>query len=637
MLRLAIDTTDPVQRRHVERMYSAAYRVHRALRRRARARARAYRAAHHERARNPAAVRERLRLSREAYERDAYQHLDQAPHLRRYMTKALAMHLADSVWNGTERSLFRDASGKTHGMPRVGGWFEFRRLPGRARSHTTPRKWETFRLHGTLAGHRASYSSSDGTFFQPHRMRAVAIPSSWWDYDGPLAVVFTGLAGGSLVLPVRLPSAPSNQPILDHHLSDPSRWHKIDLVRYRDPTSPGGWRYEAHLMVLVAPYVAPSTRARREAVVIAHAERRGGIDVNVSNITVASHEAGGDLKITRIERDATSRRGDARRARRERRRQRALDRSRRAANRDHYQLSKRQEKRARRRAAAGLRPLEVIPSGPRKARADGKPLRSYLNDRLSATYRRQRAAAASDAQARTRARRDRARRVASDLVRDHGYRFAIEDATPHAWAAQWGRALSAFAPGTLVSAIRREATAVARMAEHDGGVIAASTRTTALSQHCLCGARVAKQLGDRVHVCASCGTRGDRDAISAVLAACVVWGASSDASSARVDFDVCRSLLDAPSTQIALQDTLPRSISGWQDTLSESNTPSAHDASPSWIRGGHPTSSWWLGESLAWRCVQPWMRLVCTRPSQSGCNREPTCPSVAWPPLRDTS
>jgi hypothetical protein len=53
-------------------------------------------------------------------------------------------------------------------------------------------------------------------------MRAVACRGeSWWSLDGALVVVFTGLPTGEIVLPVRLPSAPSNQPILDHHLADP--------------------------------------------------------------------------------------------------------------------------------------------------------------------------------------------------------------------------------------------------------------------------------------------------------------------------------------------------------------------------------------------------------------------------------
>jgi hypothetical protein len=241
VLRLPLDTHDPVQRARVEAMFGAAYQLRRAVQRDARDRARAYWAATHERSRDPSAARDRLGLSRTALERAAYAHLDGAPHLRRFATKALVMHLADSVWTATERHLFRDARGGRHGMPRVGRWLDFTRLPGRARSHTKANKWETFRLHGSLAGHRAAYTNTAGDFVQPRHLRPVT-SAAWWSYTGPLAVVFTGLPGGALVLPVRLPTAPCNQPILDHHLADPSRWHKVDLVRRRDPNAPGGWR-----------------------------------------------------------------------------------------------------------------------------------------------------------------------------------------------------------------------------------------------------------------------------------------------------------------------------------------------------------------------------------------------------------
>jgi hypothetical protein len=244
------------------------------------------------------------------------------------------------VWTAAERHLFADARGKRHGLPRVSRWHDFTRLPGRARSHTRASKWETVRLCGSLAGHRARYTDQRGDFVQPRRLRPVH-SDAWWSYDGPLAVVFTGLAEGPLVLPVRLPTAPSNQPILDHHLADPSRWHKIDLVRRRDPSRPGGWRYEAHLMVLTTPYVSPSAAARRATVAIEAMDRTAGVDVNVSNVTVASHDLGCAIRVTRIVRDAPQEQRDRRRSRRERRRQRALDRSRRAMNRAQYQLSRR--------------------------------------------------------------------------------------------------------------------------------------------------------------------------------------------------------------------------------------------------------------------------------------------------------
>ncbi|MFI5372946.1 MAG: transposase, partial [Candidatus Eisenbacteria bacterium] len=491
------------------------------------------------------------------------------------MTKALAMHLADEVWNATERHLFPDASGKRFGMPRIGRWLDFTRLPGRARSHTKSRKWETFRLHGSLAGHRAAYTRSDGRFCEPNHLRGVA-SDAWWTHDGPLAVVFTGLSDGALVLPVRLPSAPSNQPMLDHHLADPSRWHKLDLVRHRDPSEVGGWRYEAHLMVLTAPYVAPAVAARRAAAAIATSERRAGIDVNVSNVTVASHVHGGDLQITRIEREAGAREQSLQRSRRERRQQRHLDRSRRASNRAQYQLSRRQDKRARRRAAAGLPPQDVIPHGPRHVRAEGVPLQAYRKDQLSRSYRQGRAALAKANEASARARRDHARTLAAGLVSMHGCRLTVEDCNLTAWARQWGRALAAFSPGTLVAAIEREAARVAELAGA-GGVVRASTQRTALSQHCLCGARAGKTLGERVHQCQACGLRGDRDAVSATLAAFVVFGDRARPASATVDFDASRASLLEPATRTILGDSRRTTYQGWQDIPSESNAHSARD------------------------------------------------------------
>jgi transposase len=573
VLRLALDTHDPVHRARIEAMFGAGYQIRRAVQRDARDRARAYHAARHERSRDPSAVRDRLGLSRTALEHAAYAHLDGAPHLRRFLTKALAMHLADGVWTATERHLFRDARGGRHGMPRVCRWVDFTQLPGRARSHTRANKWETFRLHGSLAGHRAAYANADGDFVQPRHLRAVT-GDAWWSYAGPLAVVFTGLPDGTLVLPVRLPTAPCNQAILDHHLADPSRWHKVDLVRRRDPSAAGGWRYEAHLMVLTAPYVSPRSAARRANATIATMDRAAGIDVNVSNVTIASHADGNDLRLTRIERDAPMKQRARRRARAERRRQRALDRSRRAMNRAQYQLSKRQAKRARRRAERGLPPITTIPMGPRVANAGGRPVQRYRHDRLSASYRRNRAAQVAAAAAATQAKRDHARQVAADLVATHGTHLVVEDTAITTWSRRWGAAVAAFSPGMLVAAIDREARAVAAIAGARGGLERAATRPTALSQHCPCGTRVAKRLGDRVHACHACGLRSDRDAIAAVLASFVVLGEHGNPASARVDYAAAIDALPAIHKALARSSGL-----GWQDTQSESTDLSAREGS----------------------------------------------------------
>ncbi len=573
VIRLALDTSDPVQRRALESMFWTSYQIRRALQRQARGACHAYWAATHERARDAAAVRDRLGLSRTALEHAAYAHLDAAPHLRRHVTKALGMHLADTVWTPIERHLFRDASGGRQGLLHVGRYRDFTRVPGRARSHTKDKKWETFRLHGSLDGHRAAYTDGRGRFVQPRRMDRVD-SDAWWNHRGPLAVVFSGLPSGTLVLPVRLPTAPSSQAHLEHHLAEEARWHKIDLVRRRDPGSPGGWSYEAHLMVLVAPYASPATIARRAQAAIATADRSAGIDANVSNLTIASHHAGKDVLITRIDRSPAVQERDRGRAKRARRLQRALDRSRRAMNRAQYQLSKRQAKRARRRAEAGLRAVQVIPTGARITTTSGRPAQSFRADQRSRTYRRLDAAQAWNAASAAQARRDHARTVAAGLVATHGYRLVVEDVRLSSWSSLWGGALAAFSPGLLIAAIDREARAVGAVAGRAGGVARASTATTALSQHCPCGARVEKRLADRIHACAACGLRADRDAISAVLASFVELSESTLAASARVNYVASAEALGAIRRAVTRS-----SYQGWQDTLSESTGLSARDGS----------------------------------------------------------
>jgi hypothetical protein len=88
----------------------------------------------------------------------------------------------------------------------------------------------------------------------------------------------------------------------------------------------------------------------------------------------------------------------------------------------------------------------------------------------------------------------------------------------------------------LVAALKREC-------EATGGMLArAGTRSTALSQHCLCGARVAKTLAQRIHDCGDCGLHDDRDIVSAMLAACVTLADPDDPRTARVDYRLAHAL-----------------------------------------------------------------------------------------------
>jgi hypothetical protein len=160
-----------------------------------------------------------------------------------------------------------DASGRRHGRPKTGTWWDHTRIPGRARSHTSGRTWETFRLHGTLDGHLAAHrhlkldrtvttpaqaallAPGTGVLAQPWRPKRPGRPAgripagetnpngrpktraaTWWDHTGPLTVVFAGGPDshkGDLVLPVRLPSGAGRWARLLHFLGDPAAWHKM--------------------------------------------------------------------------------------------------------------------------------------------------------------------------------------------------------------------------------------------------------------------------------------------------------------------------------------------------------------------------------------------------------------------------
>lgn len=242
--------------------------------------------------------------------------------------------------------------------------------------------------------------------------------------------------------------------------------------------------------------------------------------------------------------------------------------------------------------------------GPRVARAGGIPLQAYRKDQRSARHRRLSAEQVRDAAATARARKDRARQVAGAIVARHGFQLVVEDVSVTPWASSWGRALAAFSPTTLVTAIDREARAVAVLAGGLGGVERASTRTTALSQHCPCGARVSKHLGDRVHNCLACNLVADRDAVAALLAAFVVLACDHEPASAYVDYDASSRALDE------IQRGLHSSYQGWQDTLSESTDLSARDGSCITWRTSTPASAWWLGETSARHPAQPGMRLA---------------------------
>ncbi|MFF3000139.1 zinc ribbon domain-containing protein [Streptomyces sp. NPDC057950] len=593
VIRLPLDVHRPEDIVRLGQLFASMWSVKRALRRDARAAVDAYWAGDVRREVDAKAWRAALGLSREGMEHRGYRHMERSRHLGHHVTKALVMHQADEVWEGVSRHLFSDASRRRSGRPRTGSWWDYTRIPGRARSHTTARKWETFRLHGTLGGHLAAYQhrgldpailtpgqaaaleAGTKVLEQPRRLTAPERPAgrvptgdttpkgtpktraaTWWDHTGPLTLVFTGgphSRRGDLVLPVRLPSGAGRWLRVLHFLNDPDSWHKVDLVRRRDASAPGGWAYEAHLMVLTRGYASPATRARRETA--AGLDRVGGIDGNVSNLSVVSFPstcdpADGGIRTSRVELSDAERDALEKGRRKERGRKRALDRSRRATTPAQYGLSKRQQARDERRTAAGLPALtDSVPGGARTANKAGVPRQAYRRDILSAGYQVNRARLAEGAATAAAAKDHRARRIAERVVEVHGAWLTVEDCDIRTWYRLWGKALQATTPGRLITAIGREC-------EKAGGqLLRASTFTTKLSQTCMCGAQVKKTLSARVHRCGTCGLTADRDMMSAGLAAHVRLADPGKPSTAGLD------TVQARATQLLFSKGLQEALS----------------------------------------------------------------------------
>ena len=92
-----------------------------------------------------------------------------------------------------------------------------------------------------------------------------------------------------------------------------------------------------------------------------------------------------------------------------------------------------------------------------------------------------------------------------------GSTILTEKLSYNAFQKRWGRSISVRAPRLFLSLLTRKA-------ESAGGqVIEFNTRTTALSQTCLCGQKHKKRLSERVHTC-ECGVTMQRDLFSAYLA-----------------------------------------------------------------------------------------------------------------------
>ena len=536
---LNLDTTAPGVAGRLGNLYFTMFNLRRALQRDAQSLAKQYWGAKDERdALGWKAVAERLGISRSKFEARARRHFQSAGWASEHVSAALVSHMADGVFENLTRHLWSDASGKRHGPLHVTPYHEFATITGRARSHTTANKWETFRLYGSLQGHLDAYRHPNlaagtsveqvlamGAGHQVARQRRSRppAPQRWPHYQGPLVMVFAGGPTSTqpeMVLPVLVPTGSSRWGRLAHFLNDPDTWHKIDLVRRPDANRPGGWRYEMHLLVLNDGYHSPRVRDQLAA---APRDRVACVDVNVSNLSVTSrnHELTSlettVVKVSEIERERL-----VREVLQRRRRQRSLDRSRRATNVAQYQKSKAQVRRDQRRAAHGLSEVTTLARGARRMRTKEKPIQAYRRDTLSKQYVHLRTIDAARARATSITKGQAAWAISRELIAIHGPHWIIEDCHLPTWSRSWGKAMAISAPGMVTCAL------AATSAELNGSFTKVSTATTALSSTCLCGARVKKDLGERVHRCASCGLVGDRDLVSAALGTCVTPATTED-------------------------------------------------------------------------------------------------------------
>ncbi len=578
---VSLDTSDAHARQRLESLYFTMFNLRRALQRDAQGLCRAYWVRKERRdTLGWKFVAEDLGLTREGFEQLAKAHARNSRWAMDHVSMALVCHMADAVFEDAARHLWSDRAGKRHGALRVNAMHQFATIHGRAKSHTTVNKWETFRLYGTLEGHLDAYGHSalgnhptladvakltpGSAVLRQHRMTTPG-PTKWSTYVGPLVMVFAGGPISSepeLQLPVRLPSGRGQWERVVHFLARPELWHKIDLVRRADSSQPGGWRYEMHLLVLSGGYTSAKNCASLDA---APTDRRVCVDVNVSNLAVVSVNASHrDPRSTLVRVDTGERERLARAAAKRRRGQRRIDRSRRASNTEQYAKSLAQVKRDERRSARGLRAIkDATPSGGRQSSAAGVPSRSYRHDQLSATYRDLRRRQGEQERALSRTKLTHAHAVAVQLIASHGTNWLIEDCDLTTWAKFWGKSLHAFAPGMVTAEL---AVLVAR---RGGSFVKVATGPTALSSHCLCGRRVKKDLSNRTHRCDSCMFSGNRDLVAAALGTCVVTDLN-DPLSARVDYTRAAALLTEILTTSPCQSLINP---GRQDALTSQTHP----------------------------------------------------------------
>lgn len=294
---------------------------------------------------------------------------------------------------------------------------------------------------------------------------------------------------------------PPDDKVIAHGLSCPVKF--VRIVRRKLGQRP---RFYAQLVCEGAPYRKPQHTLGQGTV---------GLDIGPSNLAMVS-EAAATLEPFCAELDACE--PEIRRL------QRKQDRQRRANNPAHYN------------------PDGTITLGPPAAKGGGQGQRGKKEWHFSKRYvytqnqladlRRQQAAY----------RKSLHGRKVNQLLRQ-GNVINLEAISYRSFQRNFGRSVGLRAPGTFVALLRRKA------ANAGAEVNEFATRTTRLSQSCLCGALQKKELSERWHVCA-CGVGPiQRDLFSAWLARFVV-NHKLDAGRAQAAWPGADSFLRAASSEI---------------------------------------------------------------------------------------
>jgi hypothetical protein len=155
---VTLDSSDAHTRKRLCSLYFTMFNLRRALQRDARELCRAYWTRKEERdTAGWKAVAEDLGLTRKGFEQLAREHAKRSSWAMEHVSMALVNHMADAVFENAARHLWSDKSGKRSGPLHITASPRFATIHGRARSHTTENRWETFRLYGTLQGHLDAY------------------------------------------------------------------------------------------------------------------------------------------------------------------------------------------------------------------------------------------------------------------------------------------------------------------------------------------------------------------------------------------------------------------------------------------------------------------------------------------------